>query len=266
MSGSPAWRQLEGCPHLSATSSLPPQAHPVGWGTDGTKGGPSHNYTRSPKTSGKGLELSFSSLRNSAPATAPHQHRGCHQCHELAGLCSQSLKEAVHTGSRVSDCTLGILTDPLGCSWPPGRGTAKKGAHTTPSCFTLLNSAVVHGRGPCLCPCPQLGWGREAEFLRVDADVSFSAAPLRAGPGACPGWQRDRPSPQLSSQLPVPMTALSGTRPQEGPGGCWRLLWESAGVSSYSFMMERLRAGHWQGLAAPYHAPARPIELEGGLG
>lgn len=170
------------------------------------------------------------------------------------------------TGSRVSGCTLGILTDPLGCSWPRRRGTAKKGAYTIPPSISPCLSAVVHGRGPSLRPCPQLGWAREPEFLWADADVSFSTAPLRAGLGACPGWQRDRPSPQLSSQPPVPMMALSGTRPQEGPRGCWRLVWEPARTSFCSFMMEG--APCWT-LAAPgaaRRAPARPMELEGGLG
>lgn len=40
-----------------------------------------------------------------------------------------------------------------------------------------------------------------------------------AGLGAQPGWRKDRPSPCLSSHPPVPMMALSGTRPCEGSWG-----------------------------------------------
>lgn len=115
-----------------------------GGGQKGPRGDQAITIPEAPRI-WEGIRTSFllaEILRNLPPTTAPDWHRRCHQCHELAVLCSQSLKGAVLTGSRDSGCTLGILTDPLGCSCPPGRGIAKKGAHTTPPptppCSSLL--------------------------------------------------------------------------------------------------------------------------------
>lgn len=89
-----------------------------------------------------------------SPNHCPDWRRGCHQCRELAVLCSQSLKGAVLTRSQASDGTLGILTDPLAARGPWEGVQQRRGLIPPPFYFTLLKSAVVHGGGPCLRPCP----------------------------------------------------------------------------------------------------------------
>lgn len=132
---------IGGCHHLSANSSSPPGTS-CGVGDRRDQGVTRPEPYQKPQDRWEEIRTFFlltEILRSSAPSTVPDWHRGCHQCHELAILCGQSL-QGLCLQEAVSDCTLGIHTDPLGCSWPPGRGTAEKGAYTTP---LLLHLAQV---------------------------------------------------------------------------------------------------------------------------
>lgn len=149
----------------------------------------------------------------------------------------------------------GDAPSPSGCSWP-WEGVQQGRRLIAPHPLALLKTAVVCGRGPCPCPCPQPGWARVAKFLRADADVVFSATPLGSRAGCLSGLAEGQPSPQLSSRPPVPAMALSGTRSQEGHGGCWSWGWEPVGAGPRSSAVVR---GSVPGTGSVWQLPAMPL-------